>query len=213
MNSCLAVAAGLSAVLAYLAENNPESFFAALPNSLKHLGVDVPSWVSYSGLGVAFLILASLNWWLKRSSADANVVMDKVDNRKGIFNEAPNYGTQTYTEAPAQRKAPDGLASVAIGTDLMIQIRVYGMDYEAKVFGAEICKVLLQAGIRVSNFGDDYGTRVFKGVSIDTSKHEPAATVAANFADCFARAGLPVWREVVDVWPGNVVRIGIGANG
>ena len=100
--------------------------------------------------------------------------MTENDNRRGIFNDAPNYGSQTYNEAPAQRLSPplDDVVSSAIKIGPKVQIRVYGIDNEMQSLGRSICNQLKLAGAEVIWFGQDNGTRYLEGIVIEPAPND-----------------------------------------
>ncbi|MEF2546784.1 hypothetical protein VQ045_06415 [Aurantimonas sp. E1-2-R+4] len=146
------------------------------------------------------------------------IPMSGDDNRKGFFNKAPNFGVQSYNEAPQQRHAPPDLtASIShlAGSDTTIQVRIYGQDHEMQTLGRELVQAIAGAGVNALLFEGDHGTRYLSGVVIEpapnAASREAAVLLATRLSDGGLKVALtdgpPVWKDQ------TFIRIGVGANG
>jgi hypothetical protein len=191
------------------------------------------SWIwvhANSGWLVFGLPLSVLFWvvafFFTRDKDDASIegapvqkapAMANVDNRNGIFNDAPNYGSQTYNEAPRKRQTPPQLSDLIrelANTDVKIQVRIYGQDHEMQSFGRDITAAIANAGLQVILFDGDSGTRYLKGVAVEPAPNSVSRDAGANIARGLSEGGLSVsLADGPEVWKDQkFVRIGIGGN-
>jgi hypothetical protein len=173
-----------------------------------------------------FLLLWAAAYFRTRENDDASIEGDSVqkglamppeDNRKGIFNDAPNYGFQTFNEAPRKRLTPTqlfGQIEVLAGTGVTIQVRIYGQDFEMQSFGRDLASVFANAGLNVILFDGDYGTRYLKGVAVEPAPNSVSRDAATKIANGLSAGGLSVsLADGPEVWKDQeFVRIGIGGN-
>lgn len=140
------------------------------------------------------------------------------DNRKGIFNDAPNQGTQNYYEGPQQRIAPPYLVAALEGApkdNVTVQVRIYGTDHEMQTYGRDLAGRLADAGLKVILFDGDNGTRYLEGSVIEPAPNRASQELGRVILNALHSAGAIVsLGSGPEAWADqNFVRIGVGANG
>lgn len=184
-------------------------------------------WIS--GFCVVFMTLWLFAWWKTRDRDDASTEgkpmetpterQPKVmttDNRKGIFNDAPNYGTQNFNDGVQPRSVPASLANAlaSIPRNVTIQVRIYGMEHEMQALGHGVARLLASAGLKVIEFDQDHGTRFLKGIVIEPAPNPESITAGRLLTAAFLGGGLQATMgHGPESWQAQkFVRIGIGGN-